>query len=189
MNADRRRSMFVKRQTKLEQIPPNTGHRSPVTGHGSLQHIGRCIAFVIGLILAASAAAQVTVDQPWVRATAPGQPVAAAYLKIKSAQAAALVAVRTPVTARAGIHEMKMEGGVMKMRPVARIELPAGKTVELEPGGYHLMLMNIAKPLRPGETVPMTLVIEGPDKKRTEVKINAEVRDLTGGMSGHGMKN
>jgi len=78
-----------------------------------------------------------------------------------------------------------MEGGVMKMRAVARIELPAGKTVELKPGGYHLMLMNITTPLRPRETVPITLVIEGPDKKRTEVEISAEVRDLTGGMSGH----
>jgi periplasmic copper chaperone A len=145
-----------------------------------------CITLAIGLALASPAGAQVTVDQAWVRATAPGQPVAGAYLKIKSAQAAALVAVRTPVTARAEIHEMKMEGGIMKMRPVTRIELPAGKTVELRPGGYHLMLMNIAKPLRPGETVPITLVIEGADKKRQEIEINAEVRDMAAGMGGHG---
>jgi len=141
---------------------------------------------VIGLMLASSAGAQVTVDQAWVRATAPGQPVAGAYLKVESAQAAALVAVRTPVTARAEIHEMKMEGGIMKMRPVTRIELPAGKTVELKPGGYHLMLMNIAKPLRAGETVPITLVIEGADKKRQEVEVKAEVRDMTTGMGGQG---
>jgi len=146
----------------------------------------QCIMLAIGLALASSAGAQVTVDQAWVRATAPGQPVAGAYLKIESAQAAALVAVRTPVTARAEIHEMKMEGGIMKMRPVTRIELPAGKTVELRPGGYHLMLMNIAKPLRPGETVPITLVIEGADKKRQEIEVKAEVRDLTAGMGGQG---
>ncbi|MDH3288907.1 MAG: copper chaperone PCu(A)C [Betaproteobacteria bacterium] len=145
----------------------------------------QCIMLAIGLAFASSAGAQVAVDEAWVRATAPGQPVAGAYLKIKSSQAAALVAVHTPVTARAEIHEIKMEGGVMKMRAVARIELPAGKTVELKPGGYHLMLMNITTPLRPRETVPITLVIEGPDKKRTEVEISAEVRDLTGGMSGH----
>ena len=146
----------------------------------------QCITLAIGLALTSSAGAQVTVDQAWVRATAPGQPVAGAYLKIKSAQAAALVAVRTPVTARAEIHDMKMEGGIMKMRPVTRIELPAGKTVELRPGGYHLMLMNIAKPLRPGETVPITLVIEGADKKRQEIEVKAEVRDMTAGMGGHG---
>lgn len=146
----------------------------------------QCLAFAIGLASASPAGAQVTIEQAWVRATVPGQPVAGAYLKIRSAQAAALVAVSTPVTARAEIHEMKMEGGVMKMRPVQRIELPAGKTVELKSGGYHLMLMNITKPLRPGETVPITLVIERPDRSRQEVEVNAEVLDPAGAMGGHG---
>jgi len=148
--------------------------------------LGGFVAVAFGLALASSAGAQVTVEQAWVRATVPGQPVAGAYMKIKSAQAAALVAVRTSVTPRAEIHEMKMEGGIMKMRPVTRIELPAGKTVELEPGGYHLMLMNIAKPLRAGDTVPITLVIEGPGNKRREIEVKAEVRDITTGMGGHG---
>jgi periplasmic copper chaperone A len=178
--------MFMKRKSRLGQVSTNASHGSLVTGYWSLRHLRRCIAVAIGMALAPSAGAQVTVDEAWVRATAPGQPVAAAYLKIKSAQAAALVAVRTPVTARAGIHEMKMEGGVMKMRPVARVELPAGKTVELKPGGYHLMLMNIAKPLRPGETVSITLVIEGPHKKRQEVEVRAEVRPMTSATGGHG---
>lgn len=146
----------------------------------------QCLAFAIGLAFTSPAGAQVTIEQAWVRATVPGQPVAGAYLKIRSAQAAALVAVSTPVTARAEIHEMKMEGGVMKMRPVPRIELPAGKTVELKSGGYHLMLMNITKPLRPGETVPITLVIERPDRSRQEVEVKAEVRDPAGAMRGHG---
>jgi len=146
----------------------------------------QCLAFAIGLASASPAGAQVTIEQAWVRATVPGQPVAGAYLKIRSAQAAALVAVSTPVTARAEIHEMKMEGGVMKMRPVQRIELPAGKTVELKSGGYHLMLMNITKPLRPGETVPITLVIERPDRSRQEVEVKAEVLDPAGAMGGHG---
>ena len=138
----------------------------------------------IGVMISSSAGAQVTVADAWVRATVPGQPVAAAYLKIRSARAAKLVAVRTPVTARAEIHEMRMDGGIMRMRPVTRLELPAGKMVELKPGGYHLMLMNIAKPLRPGEVVPIALVIEGPKNRRQEVKIEAEVRDMTGGMTG-----
>ena len=135
-------------------------------------------------MISSAAGAQVTVEDAWVRATVPGQPVAAAYLKLRSARTAALVAVRTPVTARAEIHEMRMEGGIMRMRPVARLELPAGKTVELEPGGYHLMLMSITKPLRPGEVVPITLVIEGHDHRRQDVKIEAAVREMTGGMAG-----
>ena len=147
----------------------------------------RSVIIAVGMIVSSSAGAQVTVDDAWVRATVPGQPVAGAYLKIRSAQTAALVAVRTPLTAHAEIHEMRVTGGVMRMRPVKRLELPAGKTVELKPGGYPLMLTNIAKPLRPGEIVPIMLVIEGPDKRRQEVRIEAKVRDMTGGMGGaHG---
>lgn len=142
----------------------------------------RCVMVAIGVIVASSVRAQVTVEDAWVRATVPGQPVAAAYLKIRSAQTAELIAVSTLVTARAEIHEMRMEGGIMRMRPVTRLALPAGETVELKPGGYHLMLMDIVKPLRPGEVVPITLVIEGPDNKPQEVKIEAKVRDMAGGM-------
>lgn len=145
----------------------------------------RIFVLATALGLAPLAAAQVTIDGPWVRATVPGQPVAGGYLTIKSAQSAVLVGVRTPVAQRAEIHEMKMDSGVMRMRPVPRIELPAGKPVELKPGGYHLMLMGLARPLHPGEMVPMTLVIEGPDKTRQEIEVQAEVRDPTKGMSGH----
>ena len=88
--------------------------------------------------------AQVTVSQPWARPTAPGQKVGAAYMELKSTQAAALVSAASPVAGATEVHEMKMEGGVMKMRAVARIELPAGKTVKLEPGGYHIMLMGLS---------------------------------------------
>lgn len=144
----------------------------------------RSVLVTTGVMVWSLAGAQVTVEDAWVRATVPGQPVAAAYLKIRSAQTAKLVAVRAPVTARAEIHEMRMEGGIMRMRPVTRLALPAGKTVELKPGGYHLMLMDIVKPLRPGEVVPITLVIEGPDRRRQEVKIEAGVREMTGGMAG-----
>jgi copper(I)-binding protein len=77
---------------------------------------------------------------------------------------------------------MSMQAGVMKMRAVPKIDLPAGKTVELKPGGYHLMLMNLERPLRDGETVPVTLVFEGPDKKREEIRVNARVRDVRADM-------
>ena len=171
-------------RTKMTRVF-SSGYRLPVTGHRSLKYLRQCTAALIGFMLAFPASAQVTVDEPWVRATVPGQPVAGGYLRIKSAQSAALVGVRTPVAQRAEIHEMQMDGGVMRMRPVPRIDLPAGKTVELKPGGYHLMLMSLAKPLRAGDTVPITLVIERPDKTRQEIEVQAEVRDLTRGMGGH----
>jgi copper(I)-binding protein len=111
-------------------------------------------------------------------------------MKLRSAKRSALVAVSTPLTARAEIHEMSIEAGVMKMRAIAKIDLPAGRTVELKPGGYHVMLMNLDRPLHAGETVPITLVFEGPDKKREEVQVNATIRDVRAGMGGaHDMKH
>ena len=139
---------------------------------------------VIAICISGWAHAQITVAEPWIRATVPGQTVAAGYLKITSARPSSLVDVSTPLTARAEIHEMSMEAGVMRMRAVARIDLPAGKTVELAPGGYHLMLMNLDRPLREGDTVPITLVFEGPDNKRERVEVNARVRGIRAGMQG-----
>lgn len=143
------------------------------------------IAFAIASVTAHVANAHVTVEQAWVRATAPGQTVAGAYMKLKSSVASALVGVRTPVSKDAEIHEMSMDNGVMKMRAIRRITLPAGKTVELKSGGYHLMLMNIARPLRKGDTVPITLVIEGPGRKEERLEIKAEVRDAAPKADGH----
>lgn len=148
------------------------------------------VGLVIGLCICGGAQAHVTIEEPWIRATAPGQTVAGGYMKLKSDKPSALIAVSTPLTARAEIHQMSMEAGVMKMRAIAKIDLPAGKTVELKPGGYHLMLMNLDRPLRAGETVPITLVFEGPDKKRERVEIKAGVRDFGAGVhGGHDMKH
>jgi copper(I)-binding protein len=121
--------------------------------------------------------AQVTVSQAWAKATVPGQKVGAAYMELKSAESAALVSAASPAAGMTEVHEMKMESGVMKMRAVERIELPAGKTVKLEPGGYHVMLMGLRKPLKAGDTVPITLTIETSGKKRHSVQVQAPVRD------------
>lgn len=131
---------------------------------------------------AGTALGAVTAEDAWVRATVPGQSAAAGYMKLRSGEAATLVGVRTPIAPEAEVHEMSMQGGVMKMRPVDRLALPAGRVVELKPGGYHLMLMNVTKPLKDGDKVPLTLIIERQDKKREEVRIEADVRS---GMSAH----
>ena len=73
---------------------------------------------------------------------------------------------------------MAMDGNVMKMRAVPGVDLPAGKAVELKPGGYHVMLMDLKQPLKAGDTVPVTLVVEGKDKKRESVDVKATVRQL-----------
>lgn len=138
-----------------------------------------------GICICSGAYAQITVEDSWIRATAPGQTVAGGYMKITSMKPGSLISVSTPITARASLHEMSMQDGVMKMRAVPKIALPAGKTVELKPGGYHLMLMNLSRPLHPGDTVPVTLTFEGTDKKQEQVQINVEVRNMTGAMQGH----
>ncbi|MDH5352013.1 MAG: copper chaperone PCu(A)C, partial [Betaproteobacteria bacterium] len=95
-----------------------------------------------------------------------------------SPNAARLVGVSSPVAGVVEIHQTKMEGGVMRMRPVQAVELPAGKAVELKPGGYHVMLMQVKSPVKEGDTVPLTLVIES-GGKRDAVTILAPVRALT----------
>ena len=86
--------------------------------------------------------------------------------------------VSTPAAGVAEIHEMAMDGDVMRMRAIGALELPAGKTVALQPGGYHLMLMQLKAALKAGETVPLTLVVETRDGKRQTLDVSAAVRPL-----------
>lgn len=115
----------------------------------------------------------------WVRASVPGQQVGAAYLEISSLRAAALVDANCSVAAAAELHAMSHEDGVMKMRSLERIDLPAGRTVKLAPGGNHIMLLGLKRQLKAGETVGLTLVLQHPDKTRTRVQISAPVRSGT----------
>ncbi|KQY85347.1 copper chaperone PCu(A)C [Pelomonas sp. Root1444] len=123
-----------------------------------------------------AAQAQVKVDDPWVRATVAPQKATGAFMQLTSAKPAKVVAASSPVAAMVEIHEMKMDDGVMKMRAVDALPLPAGQAVALKPGSYHVMLMGLKKPVQVGDTVPLTLTVEGEDKQRTTVEIKAEVR-------------
>lgn len=133
---------------------------------------------ILLLTAAGLAQAQVTVTAPWVRATVAQQSATGAFMQISSPTAVKLVAVSTPAAGVAEVHEMAMDGSVMRMRAVAALDVPAGKAVELKPGGFHVMLMNLKTPVKEGETVPLTLVFEGADKKRETVQVAAPVRAL-----------
>lgn len=138
-------------------------------------------AVITALGLAAfslSALADVTVKDAWVRGTTPAQKATGAFFEITSSEAAALLSAASPVAGVVEIHTMKMEDGVMKMRAIPKLDLPAGKGVKLAPGGYHVMLMELKQQMKKGDVVPITLKIEGKDKKVQTVEINAEVRDL-----------
>jgi len=130
-------------------------------------------------VLAAAAQAQpASVKDAWVRAPAPGQKVAGVYMEIVSRANTALVAVASPAAARAELHSMALEDGVMKMRPLESIELPAGTAVKLAPGGQHVMLIDLKHPLKRGDKVPVTLTVLQLDSgSRSVFTVRAEVRD------------
>lgn len=127
----------------------------------------------------APAFAQVAVTEPWVRATVPQQQASGAFMKLTAERGARLVEARSPVAGVVEIHEMAMEGNVMRMRAVPGLDLPAGRAVELRPGGYHVMLMSLKQTLNAGDTVPITLVFEEADRQRRTVEVRAPVRPLT----------
>ncbi len=130
------------------------------------------------LLIAAPALAQVTVADPWVRGTVAQQRATGAFMKLTAPNGARLVEVRSPVAGVVEIHEMTLDNNVMRMRQVPMIDLPAGKAIELKPGGYHVMLMDLKQPMKAGESVPITLVFEDKDKKRQTVEVQAPVRAL-----------
>lgn len=150
--------------------------------------------FALTLFCLNSAFAQVSVTDPWARATVTAQKSSGAFMTLTSKSDTRLVAVSTPV-AHAEIHEMSMQGDVMKMQKIDGIDLSAGKPLELGPGGYHIMLFRLKQQLKEGESVPLKLTFEGKDKKRETVEVKAMVRPLNasggtkhdGGMKHDGM--
>lgn len=129
-----------------------------------------------------SAFAEVSVAEPWVRATVPAQKATGAFMQLKSDADARLVAVASPVAGVVEIHEMVMDKDVMKMSPVPALELPAGQAVELKPGGYHVMLMGLKAQVKEGDQVPLTLVIENKDGSRQTLELTAPARPLNAPM-------
>jgi periplasmic copper chaperone A len=138
----------------------------------------RLSAALFAAALAGAAFAQVDVKDPWVRATVPEQKSTGAFMQLSAPSGARLVEVQSNAASVVELHEMSMEGSTMKMRAVPGIDLPPGKTVDLKPGGYHLMLMGLKQQLKDGETIPLTLVVEGADKKLQRIELKVPVRPL-----------
>lgn len=120
------------------------------------------VALLAGAAQAQSAlpASQVAVEGAWARASVQGQRASGAFMRLTAPEATRLVRVESPAAGVAEVHEMKMDGNVMKMRALPGLDLPAGQAVELKPGGYHLMLMDLKAPLAKGTQVPLTLVFQ-----------------------------
>jgi periplasmic copper chaperone A len=131
------------------------------------------VALAAALGSALPATAQVAVDGAWARASIAGQKTTAAYMKLTSIADTALIDAASPLAKIVEIHEMKQDGAMMKMSAVDRVPLPAGKPVELKPGGYHVMLFDLARPLKQGETLPLTLTFQdkGGEKRTQNVQV------------------
>jgi periplasmic copper chaperone A len=127
-------------------------------------------------------AGAITIGHPYARATAAGQPTGGGFMKLVNAGGKdKLLSISAEVSKAVELHEMKMEGDVMKMRQVEGIELPAGQTVELKPGGFHIMFIGLKAPLKAGESFLMKLKFE----KAGEVTVRVSV-DAAGEMAMHG---
>lgn len=148
--------------------------------------------FALGLFLLAlpAMADTVKVDNAWIRATAPGQDVAGAYMDLTADADMTLVGAESKAAKKVELHTMSMDGGVMVMRPVKDIALPKGKTVSLKPGGMHVMLIGLHGLIKDGDKNTITLVVRGAGGKEVKVPVET-VAHSSGGMSGmtmeHGM--
>lgn len=138
------------------------------------------LAITLALALwSLSAHAGVEISDAWARATAPGQEVGAAYMSLKSAKSAKLLKVKSSAAGSVEIHEMSMNNGVMKMRMLDVLELPAGRTVKLEPGGFHLMLIDLKKPLKAGDHIEISLILKDSRGTLSTQKVSLPVKSLS----------
>ena len=133
---------------------------------------------------AAHAADLVQVREPWAKATVPGQKVGGVYMKIVARENLRLTSVKSAAAESAEVHQMKMENGMMRMRAVPFMELPAGKTFKLEPGGYHIMLFDLRQSLVAGQKLKLELTVEDASKRQHRVAVEALVRDRDAGPAG-----
>ncbi|MEY4592469.1 MAG: hypothetical protein RIR18_1364 [Pseudomonadota bacterium] len=131
------------------------------------------------LTLASQAFAEVSVDGAWVRGTVAKQTATGAFMTLKTAKATQLISAASPVAEVVEVHEMVMDGNMMKMRALPKLDIPANTPVELKPGSYHIMLMSLKKPLVDGEKVPLTLHFENAAKQKETLEVNAVVRPMT----------
>jgi periplasmic copper chaperone A len=161
----------------LQMISYRRKNQSPSRAFRRL--VRTCVVLALGLLPAGTIAAPpiVQVSNAWARATVPGQQVAGVYFEIRAPRKARLVAVKSDAAASAEIHSMSNDGGVMRMRKLDGLPLPAGQTVQLKPNGNHIMLLDIKQQLKPGEKIPITLIVQQGRKKK-QVTVEAEVREV-----------
>jgi copper(I)-binding protein len=150
-------------------------------------------AFVAAALLATSllsplAAQTIDVKDAWVRATVPGQKATGAFMKITARDGATLLGASSPAAGVVQVHEMKMDAGVMSMRALdGGLALPAGQAVELKPGGYHVMLMDLKAPLQKDTLMPLTLVVKNAQGVQSRLELKVKVSAAAPDTAAHDM--
>lgn len=132
-------------------------------------------------LVSAVAAQPVQVEDAWTRATVPGQQGGGAFMTLTASEDLQLVGGSTPLAGVTEVHEMVMDGDVMRMRPLDTLTLPAGQAVELKPGGLHVMFMQLKQPLTEGMEVPLTLQLRNSQGQASELSVQVPVRPLGSG--------
>jgi periplasmic copper chaperone A len=146
--------------------------------HSFTNHLCASVFICGSLFFAFKATAAVTATDAWVRGTVPAQKTTGAFVTLTSSDEAKVVGVTSEAAQSVEIHTSEHRDGVMHMHAVESIALPAGKSVELRPGGYHVMLVNLTRALAAGDKVPLVFTIEDGSGKRSKVEVRAEVRPL-----------
>ena len=136
-----------------------------------------CLSFA-ALLTTLAVQAEVKATNAWVRATVPAQKSTGAFLTLTSSEDAKVVGVSSPAAATVEIHNSAMHNGVMQMHAVDKLDLPAGKAIDFKPGGYHVMLLGLARPVAVGDKVPIVFTIEGKSGKRSMLEVAAQARPL-----------
>ena len=141
------------------------------------------ISIVAALLFATLAAfaqdaPKLRIAHAWARASVQGQATSRAYMTLTAGEPLVLVGASTPAAGMAEVHQMKMEGDVMRMGPVDALPLPVGQPVELQPNGYHIMLMQLRTPLKPGTSIPMTLTLKNASGAQVQVQASVPVSVL-----------
>lgn len=149
--------------------------------------VSRTLVVALLAGVSVSAIAQTRVEDPWVRATVAGQPSSGAFMRITAETDSTLLSVSSPVAKDVQIHEMSMTNDVMRMGPVDAVPLPAGKTVALDPDGYHVMLMGLNGQIKEGDQVPLTLTVKNAKGETEVVKVTAPARAAMDMSHDHGM--
>ena len=136
------------------------------------------ITGLLAITVTAWAQTTVKVEDAWVRGTVATQKATGAFMRLTPSANARLVEAKSPVAGVVEIHEMTLEKDIMKMRQIPGLDLAADRTMELKPGGYHVMLMDLKQPLKAGETVPLALTLRDAQGRESRLDVQVPVQPV-----------